>query len=164
MVTAVQVAKYFLAKDKESIVFDKSLVEKNSRKFYAGNARLNKYLHLAQNLYIAKTGQCLFDDSLYAYDNGAVALEVQENYAILRSRTESVELPDHISEFLDKVYAFLQNASLDELIDLSHEDVEWKAKQGYFDKASQKMDSLSRVDKYKEQYADALAVMENMTV
>lgn len=162
MVKAIDVAKYFLSKDKEQKVFNKNIIEKNNRRFYVGNARLNKYLHLSQNLYIAKSGQLLFKESLYAYDNGAVVPEVQENYAILRSRDESVNLPDDIREFLDKVYCFLQNAALDELIELSHEDNEWLSKHAFYEKKSQKMDSLNHYEEYKEQYADALLVMEQM--
>lgn len=162
MIKAIDIAKYFLSKDKEHAVFDKTIIEKNNRRFYAGNARLNKYLHLAQNLYIAKTGHLLFEDPLYAYDNGAVVPEVQENYAILRSRDEKIDIPLDIKQFLDKVYAFLKNATLDELIDLSHEDDEWLQKHSFYDKKSQKMESLSHYEDYKEQYADALLVMERM--
>lgn len=162
MVKAIDIAKFFLSKDKEHVVFDKVIVEKNNRRFYAGNARLNKYLHLAQNLYIAKYRKRLFSDSLYAYDNGAVVPEVQEKYAILRSRDEQVELPENIQIFLNKIYNFLKNASLEELIELSHEDSEWSSKHKYYDKVSQKMNSISHYEEYKEQYADALLVLEQM--
>ena len=83
MQAVIQIAKYFLSKDPDRQLFNKTLVHKNGRDFYEGNARLNKYLHLAQNIFIAKTGTKLFQEDLYAYDNGAVALDVQENYAIL---------------------------------------------------------------------------------
>lgn len=118
----MSIAEYFLYKDPERIVFTKNLVEKNGRKFYEGNARLNKYLHLSQNVYIAKTRQKLFEDDLYAYTNGAVALNVLDNYSILWGRNNLPEITPEIANFLDKIYMILQNASTDELIDISHED------------------------------------------
>ena len=164
MLNARQVAQYFLSKDTDRIMFNKTLVQKNGRKFYEGNARLNKYLHMAQNIYIAKTGKKLFQDDMYAYDNGAVVLDVQENYAILLSRSDIPELPKEISAFLDKIYKALKNATLDELIELSHEDTEWGAKSRYYVKEDQKMDSLAHADEYREQYSDMLRVLERMPV
>ena len=77
MLRDIEVARFFLAKDPDRRLFNKKLVRRNGRDFYEGNARLNKYLHIAQNLYIAKEGEKLFSDDLYAYDNGAVAPNVQ---------------------------------------------------------------------------------------
>ena len=162
MIRARDVAKYFLNKDKDHSLFTKNLVEKNGRKFYEGNARLNKYLHMAQNFYIAGTGEKLFEDDLYAYDNGAVAADVQENFAILLSRKGEPQLEEGICDFLDRVYVILQNATLDELIELSHEDSEWESKHAFYSRKEQKMDSLARADEYKEQYRDVLRVMERL--
>ena len=164
MQNAVEVAKYFLGKDPNRTVFNKTLKTINSRTFYEGNARLNKYLHMAQNLYIAKTGERLFEDDLYAYDNGAVALKVQENYAILLSKKDVPNLPDGITSFLDKIYKLLENASLDELIELSHEDTEWETKHNYYSITDQRMDSLQHSDEYRKQYRDVLKVMESLTI
>ena len=57
MIGVVDAAKYLISLDTDRAVFNKKLVERENRKFYEGNARLNKYLHLAQNIYIAKTGE-----------------------------------------------------------------------------------------------------------
>lgn len=162
MLRAMDVARYFLSKDSDRKVFTKDLIEKNGRKFYAGNARLNKYLHMAQNIYIAKTGNKLFADDLYAYDNGAVALNVQENYAVLLSKRDIPTIDPEVKEFLDRIYKLLENATLDELIELSHEDSEWDAKHKYYSKERQQMDSLAHIEEYKEQYHDVLKVMERM--
>ena len=162
MLKAMDVARYFLSKDSNRNVFTKDLTEKNGRRFYAGNARLNKYLHMAQNFYIAKTGGKLFEDDLYAYDNGAVALNVQENYAVLQSRKDIPTLEPDAKEFLDRIYKLLENATLDELIELSHEDSEWNAKHKYYSKERQQMDSLAHAEEYKEQYHDVLQIMERM--
>lgn len=160
MLRAETVAQYFLSKDPNREVFTKNLIIKNGRKFYDGNARLNKYLHLSQNIYIAKTGEKLFSDDMYAYDNGAVVLDVQENYSLLHSRHFVPDLPESYRIFLDELYDILGDASLDELIGLSHEDNEWVDKHLYYRKNDQRMDSMSRVDEYRKQYSDILLVME----
>lgn len=160
----VCIANYLLSKDTSKSLFNKNLVRKNGRSFYEGNARLNKYLHLAQNIYIAKTGEKLFSEDLYAYDNGAVAPSVQTNYSILLSRNEVSTLPGDIQSYLDKIYAVFENATLDELIELSHEDSEWVDKHHHYAKADQRMDSLSRVEEYRKQYSDIIMVMDRMTV
>ena len=164
MLNAVQIAEYFLSKDPDRRYFNKHVISKNGRDFYEGNARLNKYLHISQNLYIAKTGQKLFSDDLYAYDNGAVAVKVQQNYSILTQRHTSPCIPDDIKSFLDKIYIAYQNATLDELIEISHDDDEWIDKHVFYKKDDQRMDSLSRVQEYKEQYGDMLKVLDRMKV
>lgn len=160
----VCIANYLLSKDPSRIIFTKNLVERNGRRFYEGNARLNKYLHLAQNIYIAKTGEKLFSEDLFAYDNGAVAPSVQENYAVLHSRRILPNLPAEIQAYLDKIFVVFENATLDELIELSHEDNEWIDKSKYYSKASQRMNSMDRVEEYREQYSDIIMVMDRMVV
>ena len=51
---AKDVAQYFISKDEDRLLFNTKDVELNGRKFYEGNARLNKYLFLAQVVYLAK--------------------------------------------------------------------------------------------------------------
>ena len=110
--TAVEIAKYFLSKDKDKTVFTNNLTTKKNHTFYDGNARLNKYLHLAQNLHLAKYGTPLFTDTLLAYDNGAVAFNVQKKYMSLKKSNLSTDI-----------------------------------------------DSISRKDEYRTQYADLLYLM-----
>lgn len=47
MLKAADIAKYFLSKDKNRVLFNNNIVENNNRKSYEGNIRLNKYLFLA---------------------------------------------------------------------------------------------------------------------
>lgn len=167
MLSCITVARYILSKDPNRCVFNtKNLITKNNRKFYEGNARLNKYLHLIQNVYIAKYGRPLICDDLYAYDNGGVVPKVQENYAILINENTPVEqnISGTDAIFLDKMCKALETATLDELIELSHEDPEWKAKNHYFNKADQKMESMKYVEAYKEQYADFVKILDRMNV
>jgi hypothetical protein len=164
MLKDIDVAKYFLNKDSEHCTFTKKLVSRNGRSFYDGNARLNKYLHLAQNIYIAKTGSPLMEGDFYAYDNGAVSPCVQEKYAILYRDCdlENIDIPNDEKIFLDKFYKAFQSADLEELIQLSHEDIEWKRKHPYYSKDCQKMDSMKYANKYKEQYKDIVEILDRM--
>ena len=54
--TARDLANYFLSLDPDRQYFNQNLIVRNGSTFYEGNARLNKYMHLAQNIYIAMTG------------------------------------------------------------------------------------------------------------
>ena len=101
---------------------------------------------------------------MYAYDNGAVVESVRERYGALLNKQIRPDFPPDVRAFLDKVFMLFKNASLDELIDLSHEDSEWEAKHGFYAKKDQLMDSVSRASEYREQYADVLRVMENMAI
>lgn len=163
MLKGVDVARYFLGLDKEQKVFNKEVLMKNGREFYEGNARLNKYLHMAQNIYIAKYGKPLMDSIFYAYDNGAVDPNVQEKYSILLNmRNNPVFIGKDEKEYLDNIYKAFKNASLDELIELSPEDLEWIDKHGYDRKEDQIMDSMTRQKEYAEQYVDMIKVLDRM--
>ena len=64
MLNAQLVAKYFLSKDPDRILFNNNIVIKNNRKFYEGNARLNKYLFLSQVVYLARFEKKLISKDL----------------------------------------------------------------------------------------------------
>lgn len=165
MLQAIDVACFFLDMDADKSVFTKNLVEKNGRKFWDGNAKLNKFLHLAQNIYIAKTEQPLIADDFYAYDNGAVVPSIQENYSSLlkfHANRDISSITDEQKEFLKKFFKAFKSADLDELIALSHEDDAWKEKAMYYRKPDQKMDMAVDIAKYKEQYGDIVRVLDRM--
>ena len=125
MLTAKDVALYFLSKDPERKLFNQNVVLYNNRKSYEGNIRLNKYLFLSQVVYLAKFDTKLFSDDIVAYDNGPVVLNIMNSFGRLISKDEKVELDHSIKEFLDKIYLSLENASYGELIEITHEDPEW---------------------------------------
>ena len=163
MLKAINVARYFLYLDTNGNKFNEKLVSRNGKKFYEGNARLNKYLHIAQNIYIAKTGSKLFAEDLYAFDNGAVVPSVREKYiSIYRTSKYKPEIPEEYIDFLNKVYVMLQSATLEELIEISHEDNEWRERNPH--RENQRMNSLARMEEYKTQYADILKVMDRMAM
>ena len=125
MLTAHDVAKYFLSKDPNRNLFNNNIVIKNSRKFYEGNARLNKYLFLSQVVYLAKYSKKLFEDDFIAYENGPVIKEVMKNYCQLSFKDEKIIISENEKNFLDKIYYALENATYDDLIEITHEDPEW---------------------------------------
>lgn len=161
MLKAKDVAEYFLQKDIDGSYFNFKLREEKGHTFYEGNARLNKYLHMSQNLYLAKYDSLLFEEKLVAYDNGAVVPNVQRNFSVLKSKKETPTLPEDIKNFLDKIFEFFSNATIDELIELSHEDSEWIEKNRN-SITGQEMDTLSKSEEYKQQYSDALFVLDRM--
>ncbi len=128
MITAKKVAKYFLSKDNDKKRFNMNLVVFHNRKAYEGNIVLNKYLYFAQTVYLAKYGKLLFEDKFVAYDNGPVIKEIVENYPSMQanSNREEITLPKEIEVFLDKIYLSLEDATCEELIDITHEDSAWK--------------------------------------
>ena len=131
MVAAVDAARYLISLDPERKYFNYRLISFNNREFYEGNARLNKILHLAQNMYIGKTAEKLIDADFYAYDNGGVLPEVQENYAfLLGTETRFGCCIDHVAAtFLYKVFLMLRDAPIKKLIEIDHEDPAWLEKE-----------------------------------
>ena len=105
---ARDIALFFLSKDTDNTVFTQNLVNMNNRTFYDGNARLNKFLHLAQNIYLAKYGELLYDDDLLAYDNGGVVQEVQKEYGFLlhnkQKLSNSICITEQAQSFLNVFY------------------------------------------------------------
>lgn len=158
MTTAKEVAKYFLAKDKTRTMFNTNLVEFNNRKSYEGNIRLNKYLYCAQTVYLAKTGELLFSDNFVAYDNGPVIREIVENYASLQATREEITLPEELKTFLDKIYSSLEDATCEELIEITHEDTAWKELSGQTFYAPV-MDLLKYKSKFEKQYKGLIKVL-----
>ena len=125
MIDAKTIAKYFLSKDPNRKLFNNNVVVKNNRKAYEGNIRLNKYLFLSQVVYLAKYETKLISDNFVAYENGPVVQNIVSDYPLISSRCENVELDESIKIFLDKIYYALENATYDELVEITHEDPEW---------------------------------------
>ncbi len=160
MITAKQVAEYFLSKDKEKKIFNTNLVEYNNRKSYEGNIKLNKYLYFSQTVYLAKYNKLLFEDDFVAYDNGPVIKQIVETYPSLQGMTSyNVLLSEHITIFLDKIYKSLENASYEELIEITHEDTAWKELSNKTYHAP--IINLKKYSKkFKKQYSGIMKIME----
>ena len=159
MISADVIAKYFLSKDPDRILFNNNVVEKNNRKFYEGNARLNKYLFLSQVVYLAKFEKKLIADDFVAYDNGPVVKKIITDYPIISSRKEQVDIPNDIKMFLDKIYDSLKNASYEELIEITHEDPEWIRLKGDTFNAPI-MNIEKNIKEYKERYEGLIRALK----
>lgn len=160
MLRAKEVARYFLSKDKENKLFNINLIELNGRPCYEGNVRLNKYLYLAQTVYLARYGELLFSDDFVAYDNGPVVKEIMNSYASMRgNKKDNNNLSAEIKRFLDKIYISLKDATCDELVEITHEDSAWKELSPNTYNAPV-MDLLKYKNKFEKQYRGLIKVME----
>ena len=151
MISAENVASYFISKDKSKKMFNYKLLNNNDRIFYEGNARLNKYLFLTQVVYLAKYGKKLINDDFIAYDNGPIVREVVSKYSIIKLKNKDANISSNIKIFLDKIYDALKNATCEELIEISHEDPEWIRLSDKTHNAPI-MQLEKHIDEYKERY------------
>lgn len=159
MMKAEIIAKYYLSKDSDRVLFNNNVVVKNNRKFYEGNARLNKYLFLSQVVYLAKYERKLISDNFVAYDNGPVIKDIITEYPIISSRRETVTIPDDVKVFLDKIYESLKNASYEELIEITHEDPEWiKLSKDTFNAPIMNLEK--NIEEYKQRYKGLIAALK----
>lgn len=159
MMEAEVIAKYYLSKDSDRVLFNNNVVVKNNRKFYEGNARLNKYLFLSQVVYLAKYERKLISDNFVAYDNGPVIKDIITEYPIISSRRETVTIPDDVKVFLDKIYESLKNASYEELIEITHEDPEWiKLSKDTFNAPIMNLEK--NIEEYKQRYKGLIASLK----
>lgn len=158
MLTAKQVAEYFLAKDPEKKLFNHNVVSYNGRKFYEGNARINKYLFLSQVVHLAKYNTKLFADDFVAYDNGPVVESIMASYSrLIGSYDNFIDEKEKI--FLDKIYLSLENATYEELIEITHEDPEWQKLSSNTYNAPV-MDLEKNIDEYKRRYKGLIEALK----
>lgn len=158
MLTAKQVAEYFLSKDKDKKLFNNNVIEYNNRKSYEGNIRLNKYLFLAQVVHLARYDKRLFSDDFVAYDNGPVVEGIMKSYGRL-DRNNKVDINKADKDFLDKIYLSLENASYDELIEITHEDPEWiKLSNDTYN--APVMNIEENIDEYKKRYKGLIEALK----
>ena len=161
---AKEIARYFFCLDKDETLFPKDkMITVNGLTMYEGNVRVNKFLHLSQNVHIAKYGQKLFFNDLFAYVNGGIVLDVQTNYQVLKhldnSHIEDFELDVETEKFLKNMFCILRNAPIEELIEISHEDEEW-IECSALPRGRQIMNPLSRAEEYHTQYADVVSLID----
>ena len=159
MLTAKQVAEYFLSKDPERQLFNYNVVSYNGRKFYEGNARINKYLFLVQVVHLAKYNSKLFSDDFVAYDNGPVVESIMNSYGRLTGHYDNQNLDEIEKNFLDKIYLSLENATYEELIEITHEDPEWQtlSKDTY---NAPVMNLEKNIDEYKKRYKGLIEALK----
>lgn len=156
------IAKYILFLDKNNDIFINKLINLHGRDCYEGNVRLNKYLHIMQMVYFAMTDKKLFNEDMYAFDNGVVVNEIMNNYAYLKSTKESFNITDaNVKTYIEKMFNILRYAPLEDLIEISHQDEEWKKKHSYYQKKDQLIDVDSQKNNYKIMCADFIDLLNN---
>lgn len=162
MESVENIAKYLLFLDKKEEIFINNLISLNGRDCYEGNVRLNKYLHIMQMVYYAINNEKLFKEKMYAYDNGVVVEEVMNNYSYLKSNKSDYSISDDsIKSFVKKMYDILKYAPLKDLIEISHQDEEWKKKHSFYQKKDQLMDVEGQLENYKEMCADFIDMLDS---
>ena len=156
------IAKYILFLDKNNDIFINKLLTLNGRDCYEGNVRLNKYLHIMQMVYFAMTDKKLFDEEMYAFDNGVVVNSVMNNYVYLKSTKDSYNISDiDVKNYIEKMFNILKYAPLEDLIEISHQDEEWKKKHNFYQKKDQLIDVDSQKENYKIMCADFIDLLNN---
>lgn len=162
MIRGIDVALYFISLDPAHKAFNKRKIVQDGRCFYVGCEKLSHYMHMAQNVYIAKYGELLMDSVFYAYDSGAVDCIVYDKYPeLLECEGDFLHIDDDVKKYLDAIYRALHNASLEELTILSQEDPEWVDKYYQHGKNKQ-MDPMAHAAAYRTMYADMIKVLEKM--
>lgn len=163
-INAKDAAFFLFSLDPDRKYFNQNLIKLNGAEFYEGNARLNKIMHLAQNIYIGRTGEKLIDADFFAYANGGVIPDIQENFAYLSKiqPREVFAVAEEEAIFLQKVFTMLKDAPIERLIEIDHEDPSWYEKKDGFYRSEQRMDSLKYKDDYKERYEAANFYIDNM--
>lgn len=159
MIKAELIAKYFLSKDPKRKLFNMKVVKYNDRNFYEGNVRLNKYLFLSQVVYLAKYNKKLFKDNFCAYENGPVIVEIMKSFPVLKNDESFEKITEADKAFLDKIYYSLENATYEELIDITHEDPEWLRLQNLTYKAPI-MNIEKHIDEYKKRYKGLIEALD----
>ena len=156
---ALDIAKYYLSKDSKRKLFNDNIIVKNDVKSYEGNIRINKYLFLTQFVYLAKYGKKLFDEDFVAYVNGPVIKEIVVDYQFLKKTNDNVNLSSDICSFLDKIYTSLENASCEELIEITHEDPEWiRLSSKTYDAPVMKLEK--NIEIYKKRYKGLIEALK----
>lgn len=156
------IAKYILSLDENNDIFINNLIKLNGHDCYEGNVRLNKYLHIMQMVYIALTGNKLFREEMYAFDNGVVVNTVMNNYNYLKNTKNSYNLTDtKVRDYLKRMFDILRYAPLPDLIEISHQDEEWKKKHNFYQKKDQLIDVDSQKENYKMMCADFIDLLKN---
>ena len=159
MLSAKDVAMYFLSKDSKRKLFNKNVVVYNGRKSYEGNIRINKYLFLAQVVYLALYDVKLFSDDFLAYDNGPVIEDIMNSFGRLVSQNEEGNVSEQVKIFLDKIYMSLENATYEELIEITHEDPEWKKLSNDTYNAPM-MNIEQNISEYKKRYKGLITALK----
>jgi hypothetical protein len=157
VLTAVQVGKYHMEKDIECKVFTRRKMTINDSEQYEGNIRLNEYLHFAQILYLAYYSKPLFMEDLYAAKESVIVMSVYEMYTGVKFEKSAgfFDLNKQKKHFLDCIYNYFEPKTLDEILELSHRDIEWREKSAMLTRFRPMNPVIAMAD-YRQTYVDVI--------
>lgn len=163
MCKAIEVAGWFL---------NNNIQASNSK---SGNLRLNKLLYFAQMISLVKRGKPLFEEDIYAFENGVVVedirCEYQNNYYsfIDKAKSKKKEFTNEEDDILKITKLLFEDASARELSDLTHEHKCWK---DYFNRSTRsenkngykynKEDSMIPIKSILSDYQEDLDLVRNI--
>ena len=82
-----------------------------------------------------------------------------ENYGIINNKNNEVDILPNIKDFLDKIYLSLENATYEELIEITHEDPEWiRLSKDTYNAPVMKIED--NIEEYKKRYKGLIEALK----
>ncbi len=128
---ALSITKYLLSLDpKREYFITKKMTNKTTlTTTITGNFRLNQMLYFLQILYYLKYEKSLFNDKIYAWENGMIVYSVYTRFSELYHNINGKDVKDiedkETRKFIDKCFKFLKNISDRKLQELAYTDPVW---------------------------------------
>ena len=141
----------------------------NNKGYHISNLKLNLLLYFAQGECYAFTGEPMFSESLYAYGNGPISLDVYQSYcgygaANIPKEKEVLVLSDTDTDLLNKVVDVYGSMNIWELSDISKAQSPWEFTNGVlgshkmifndFIKSAFSIDDISFVKVFENSHID----------
>ena len=131
--SALSVAKYLFTLDPERKYFsDKKKISTGEgfSTILLGNWRLNQILYLLQVFHYVKYDKFLFQDDLYAFDNGFIIYDAYRNFwTLYNGKWFDIEVEgikeNETKNFLDHYFHYFQQYTNQELQEFYKEDPAW---------------------------------------
>lgn len=116
-------------------------------------------MFLTQVLYLAVYDKKLFKDDFKTYENGPVIEEILKSYGLIVNQNNKIKINDCDKLFLDKVYMSLENATFEDLIEITHEDPTWQQLSNNTYNAPI-MNIEDNIDEYKKRYKGLIEALK----
>lgn len=124
---ALSIAKYLLSLDPEREYFNNKRTKNKitSRAITLGNFRLNQILYLLQVFYYLENKEKLFEDNLYAWENGVIVYSVHTHFWSLYFNKDGKIEDKTIKKFIENQFKLLKNVPDRKLQELAYYDPAW---------------------------------------